>query len=496
MTELFNQSILDGMALLPQPRFEAEVRRLLRRATNPFLLAANPLAQAICEATAAPDARYALRSAIENAFQGPFQQPHLRDMLLHSIEEGAPRNEEWESKVSRRHLQRRRAKAVSILALHIGKIIGGRSAAAIEEDSSAADPLETIAELLSNIDPGMASHLFRLGGPRSAANASMLAFRERADGGTVLEQSADVGRYLAPPLVGILREQSEEIAGTAGDARRELWPMLAQADGPSGDVAEIRFELEWLCFLRARHSGDARQSDRIARNIKRLAGERATWVLRALLAQAEAKIRCGGLEDATSLLNAVDRHGLRNVAVTDLACSTALRAEVAFQRGDDASAERFATGSYVVLRGRHFGAYRCQTTIARARLRLGEPWSCPEDVGALGERAWDRVALNIELARHSFSHGDTERAKTYAHEALEIAAMRRYDGLAARAAATLGATFHRSVQDRRVWYFRALSLLLATRDRSIGCDLFALERGRVSALLLLGSPEALAGSSL
>jgi hypothetical protein len=501
MTVVSNRFILNDMGIFRsfsaaaprealEPRFDAEVRRLLRGARNPFSLAANPLARALCEATAIPDARRALRSAIENAFRGPFQEMRLRDILLHSMEV-APGSETVESQVSRRHLQRRRAKAVAILASYIKKIIGGPSVAVMDEEISGADPLETIAELVSNVEPAIASHIFRLGGPGSAANASMLAVRGRADMGAALEEAEDVRRYLAPSLVEILRRQSEEIAGRNGDAGQELWPLLTRAPQPSADVAEIRFELEWLCFLRARHSGDACQIDRVARNVKRLASDRASWMLRALLAQAEAKIRCGRLDEATGLLDAADRQGVRNFAVTDLAYSSALRAELALQRGDDASAERLAMGAYLVLRGRHFGAYRCQTTIARARLRLDEAWSCPEEVGILSEPAWDRVALDIESARHFFYRGDSERARTLSHEALQIAATHRYDGLAARAAATLGATFDRSVQERGSWYLRALSYLLATRDRSVGCDLFVLEKSCVYALLLSSSDEGL-----
>lgn len=502
MTVVSKQFILHDMGILRsfsaaaprealEPRFDAEVRRLLRGASNPFSLAANPLARALCEATAIPDARSALRSAIENAFRGPFQEMRLRDILLHSMEKIAPGSETLETQVSRRHLQRRRAKAVTILASYIKKIIGGPSVAVMDEEISGADPLETIAELVSNVEPAIASHIFKLGGPGSAANASMLAIRERADMGAALEEAEDVGRYLAPSLVEILRRQSEEIAGRNGDARQELWPLLTRAPQASADVAEIRFELEWLCFLRVRHSGDAGQIDRVARNFKRLASDRASWMLRALLAQAEAKSRCGRLDEAAGLLDAADRQGVRNFAVTDLAYSSALRAELALQRGDDASAERLAMGAYLVLRGRHYGAYRCQTTIARARVRLDEDWSCPEGIGILSEPAWDRVALDIESARHFFYRGDTERARTLSHEALQIAATHRYDGLAARAAATLGATCDRSVEERRAWYLRALSHLLATRDRSVGCDLFVLEKSCVYALLLSSSEEGL-----
>jgi hypothetical protein len=236
----------------------------------------------------------------------------------------------------------------------------------------------------------------------------------------------------------------------------------------------MRFELEWLAFLRARQRGDARQMDRIARSLRRLAANRAAWLLRALLALAEARIRCGMLHEAVAMLDEADRRGLRNFAVTELACSSALRSEIFLQQGDDAAAERLASGAYVVLRKRHFAAWRCQTTVARARLRLGRAWSCPDDLAELSETAWDRVALSIEHSRHRLAEGDAREARSEAREALAIAAARGYDALAARAAATLAATYERGAKKRES-SLQALSLLLATRDRSVACDLFACE---------------------
>jgi hypothetical protein len=205
--------------------------------------------------------------------------------------------------------------------------------------------------------------------------------------------------------------------------------------------------------------------------------------LRALLADADVKIRRGRLQEAACMLDAADRRGLRTFALTELACSSGLRSEIALQRGDDAAAERLATGAYLVLRARHFGAYRCQASVARARLRLGESWTCPEDIGALCLPAWDRVAINVEVARHLLAAGDAGRSRAFALEAFQIATDRNYNGLAARAAATIGATFGPGTQRRRVWRFRALTHLVITRDLSIGCDLFAQEQCELPATL-------------
>jgi hypothetical protein len=498
MTALRNWAYTERVTILPwlstystpaapsQPRLEAEVRRMLRRAHNPFLLSANPLAQALCETTGIASPQGALESVIAGAFGEGFPESRLREMLLSSVKTTSEGERSESQRWSKRHLQRRRAKAVAILALHIRRVIGAHTTAVPVEDQSDAvaegfDPLDAIAELISNIEPAIASRILRLGGPQSVATARVLAVRERTEMGADFDESEIFDRHVDRSLVAALRAQSQLISGQDGAGEGSLWPLFAgKTRGPS-NPAEISFELEWLAFLRARQRGVAHQMDRIARNIKRLAGDRPPWVLRALVADAEAKIRGGRLQDATSILDAAERRGLRTFALTELACSSALRSEIAFQRGDDVAAERLATGAYLVLRMRHFGAYRCQGLVARARLRLGESWTCPEDVGALAPPAWDRVALNVESARHLFAAGDLKRSRRCALEAFQIAVDRSYAGLAARAAATVGATFGAKTQRRRAWLFRALTHLVATRDLSLGCDLFALEQRELSA---------------
>ncbi len=474
-----------------RPHLEAEVRRLLRRANNPFLLAANPLAQALCEATDSPNAQSALRRVIENAFQEGFKETQMRNMLLASLEPGPARSTNSESlRVSKRHWQRRRAEAVAILAAHVQRVLGTVSSFADENESVPSDPLETLAELLSNIEPATASNLLKLGGRQSAANATMLALRERLEAGADISGADSADRQLSAPLVAILRAQSKEITGKDPEPAGQLWPLIAQVVRGSSDISEIRFELEWLSFLRARHGGDAWQIRSIARSLQRLSNDRSSWSVRALLAQAEGNIRAGRLEEASVLLDAAGRRSIRSFAVADLAHGSALRGEVALQRADDAAAERLASGAYLVLNDRHFNAYRCQTIVARARLRLGEPWERPRDIGTLSESSFDRLAIDIEAARHLLAGGDGRGSRACASAAFELAAKREYNGLAARAAATLGASFGDVTEKKRTWYLRALSYLLKTRDHSVACDLFALERGGI-AKLFSSAPEPL-----
>jgi hypothetical protein len=449
-----------GSYAAPQPRFEAEVRRLLRRSGDPFFLATSPLAQALCHATGIPNAKHALIRAIDGAFAQRSGESRLR-ALLHAPVEGTPETDLPDAlRVSRRHLLRRRAKAVTILAAHIRRIVRWSAPTAPpEEAGSVLQPLDAIGELLS------------------------LAIRERVEMGAFDERLTDLEHYVDPALYAVFAAQARQIAGL--DAGPGAQSQLAFAATGS---AETRFELETLALLRARHGGNARTLEAVSRNLKRLAGERPSWLLRALLAQAESSLRRGCLQEAGAQLDAIDRKGVASFAAFEPVCASMLRGELAFAQGDDALAERFASAAYLVLRGRHFNAYKCQTLVARARLRLGIPWAAPNDAGLLAAPAWDRIALDVELARHLAMAGDAARAKSFARDSFRVASVRGYQTLAARAAATIGALL--GGKERRMWYLRALALALPTRDRSAVLDLFALEATPLAATLRLATAPA------
>jgi tetratricopeptide (TPR) repeat protein len=448
-----------------QLRMEADVRRLLRRAKNPFLLAACPLAQALCESTGIANALSALRYAIDGAFGSLPHEPRLRQLLLTSVDDDEQTRaalNRWQ--VSKRHFQRRRAKAVAILASHIRELIGGPQAVALrDEEGASRDPLETVAELIAGIEPSTASEILRADGSRCSVDACVRAMREHADTGRNFDGlQPPCTRHVTPALFAVFRAQAAEVGGDATTETIDL-----------PDQAELRFELEWLNFLRARHRADAAQMQRVASNLNRLASRRAAWLSRAQLAQADAKIRLGLLDDAAALLDEIDRRSLRNVAIVEYAWSIALRSEIFLQRGNEACAERLASGAYAVLAGRHFQAWSCQATIARARLRLNGACSFQVPLGSASPSSPGRVALEVERARELLVRGDAATAARIAREAFERATARGYDGIAARAAAALGACCVEEAAEKLGWYRRALALLLKTRDRSIASDLFA-----------------------
>ena len=457
-----------------QRNMEALVRRLLRRSADSYRLAAFPLAQALCRATGIANAQLALRHVVEAAFKNAPHEVHLRELILSSdLDAHLSRTESAARlQVSRRHLQRYRAQAVSILAAHIRELVKS-VAFATAEGESVADPLDILAEMISAFDPGAAAKLCRFGSAGSASRAEILEIRSRVEAGNELPDVPEETRS-GPPrsLLAVLRAQSKQINGKEREAKEALRPVLTDRARDIAYDSEALFELEWLTYLRARHHGDAAEMSRAATNLRRIAQDRASWRSRALLAQAESYVRLGKVREATELLDAAERLNLQTSAIGQLASATALRAEIALLRGDDILAERLASGAYLVLRGRHYDSYGCLATIARARLRLSKPWTSGNGLDPLDGAAWDRVRVNVECARHLRDDGFPERARTCAEEAYRACLLSGFEGLAARAAATIGATFDDDSQTRREWYLKALSHLMATRDHFSACDLF------------------------
>ena len=456
-------------------QMEAMVRRLLRRSADSYRLASFPLAQALCRATGIANAQLALRHVVDAAFKNAPHEVQLRELILASdLDAHLSRTESAARlQVSRRHLQRYRAQAVAILAAHIRELV--RSVAfATDEGTSLADPLDVLAEMISKLEPAAAARLCRLGSRESASRADMLEIRSRVDAGYELPNVPDG----APPhpshsLLAVLRAQSRQLNGKEGEAKEALRPILTDRHRDLTYDSEALFELEWLTFLRARHHGDAADMSRVATNLLRIAQDRATWRSRALLAHAEACIRLGNVPKATELLDSAERLNLQTSANAQLASTTGLRAELALLLDDDISAERLASGAYSVLRDRHYDSYACLATVARARLRLNKPWTCGNRLDPLGAAAWDRLRTNVECARHLLDDGFADRARACAGDAYKVSIHSGFDGVAARAAATVGTTFPEGSDARREWYLKALSHLLATRDHFNACDLFA-----------------------
>jgi len=460
-------------------QIEDELRGVLRQGHDSAALGSHPLSQAICSSTGIADPRDALRAVIRGAFAGAGRETRLRDLLLRGIEQRESVSSIQESLgVSKRHVHRRKTKAIAIVATYLKELLDS----SIEEqpERESLDPLERIAELVAHARPDLAASLCRLDvSLSSAAKSARLSLRSRAERAIAIVSPRDFSSQAGPLLPAIFAAQSEETNGRAGRLNSELWSLF-RAERQFTALQEARFELGWLGFLRARHSGKVREIDSTAKNLRRLAGNQPHWGRRSLLASAEAALCSGKFTAAGPTLDAAEQNALAFFAITDLASAALLRGELALVRGEDADAARLASGAHLVLSGQHANQYRCQQLLARAHLRLGQRWLRP-DSRLLSRVAWGHVALDIEAARHDLARRNVQKARSTATVAFHSCRERGYLSLAARAAATLGGTFAEDLDTKYRWYLQALGYLMITRDRSVGCDLFAFDQDDVAS---------------
>ena len=116
----------------------------------------------------------------------------------------------------------------------------------------------------------------------------------------------------------------------------------------------------------------------IASNLRRLAAFPRSLAV-ASLAQAEAAICAGHVDQGEQLLDYVATINARRGNLAHTAIETMLRANVAFFRGNVNLADRLASGAYAVLRGRHLEARACAVLVARSRSASDLAWN-PTDL--------------------------------------------------------------------------------------------------------------------
>ena len=110
---------------------------MLHRVRKPYGLSRAPFADALCRATGISNAASALRFVVEEALPGnEARTARLRGVLLLNFSEAENLGEvALRMHISRRHLQRFRAEAVSAVAYYIRKLLGTRCAGdGAEED--------------------------------------------------------------------------------------------------------------------------------------------------------------------------------------------------------------------------------------------------------------------------------------------------------------------------------------------------------------------------
>jgi hypothetical protein len=358
-----------------QRAMERYVLTLLHRAKKPEALAVTPLMEVICLATGIRQPVAALEHVVRSALEGSdWTATVRRDAIIEVDFDGALTNGEYAARngISRRHFQRRRAKAVAAIAQYATGLIESGRIAQAEVDSK----------------------------------------------------------------------------GAARDQR------LRRCD------AQWRFDREAAAFARARESGLASEMRATAASLLRLATSRASRTL-ALGFLADANVHLGRADDALE-------------AMRDLPASKSLvlRAKLALLDERPGEAEEYAQAALAHFDGAE--RYGCHAVISQARLLRAAPWEPPREAASLPWRSWERVAMEVERARHLSRQGWRSEAEALARRAYRLGDQRGNRAIAARCAAALHAVAEArgAAEQSRWWRACAIDHLLPTQDRLLATGLF------------------------
>lgn len=342
---------------------ERYVLALLHRARKPEALAATPLMEAICLATGIAQPVAALEHVVRRALAGEDRTATTRrDAVVEVDFHGVLTNRELAAQkgISRRHFQRRRAKAVAAIAQYATGLLGSARLAESEPH------------------------------------------------------------------------------------RQTQW----------------RFDREAAAYVRARRVGIAPEMRCIAASLARLAGTRASRDF-ARRSMAAANVRLGRVDEALE--------GLRDLSPSD---AVLLRAELALLNGCPEEAEDY--GRLALGELDEAERYRGHAVISQARFVRGVAWRPPREAASLPWNSWERIAMEVERARHLALQEWRSEAEVVARRAYRRAEELGYHALATRSAATICAVAAaRSASvPARWWRARAIEHLLPTQDRLLATGLF------------------------
>jgi hypothetical protein len=357
-------SLGDESELALQRGVERQVRALLHRVRNPQALAATPLMDVVCKAMGTSNPVTALERIVLTVFDGDDERAiSLRSAILEADFKRLATNAELarQKGVSRRHFQRRRAKAVAVIAQFTR---------------------------------------------------------------TMLARSG------------------------------------AQTDGAS--MGTWRFERERAEYERARERGAAPQMRAVARNLLRVADNRAARAF-AIECLADANVRLGRTEEVAGQLASLSSPARERI-----------RAKLAILCGSHDEAADRARAALDATSEQRYERYECLALLSQLRLARCAPWRPPREIARLACATWERTSMEVEKARHLAREQKWERAETLARAAHHKAACFGYGDLAARCAAVLYTLTkcRGEIAAARRWRAQAIYRLLPTEDRVLATGLF------------------------
>lgn len=262
-----------------------------------------------------------------------------------------------------------------------------------------------------------------------------------------------------------------ELARSAGVSRRHFQRLRAEAIGAVAQYARTLLEREQpfqpfarerAAFSAARDRGRTLEMYVIAGNLMRLAKSDEQHRI-ALESRWDAAVRLGKRVEAEPS------------ASISRAARLTLAAKLALIDGRVATACQEGLAAVRAIEPRDAEWYRALAVLSQAYLNASLRWSVPAEAFDLPPRSWERVAMDVERARHLAAATEWERAHALACVAQRQAESAGYADVAARACAVLHsvAATRRDVAAANWWRALAIRYLLSTQDRLLATGLFA-----------------------
>lgn len=437
---------------------EREVRRLLGGLRRPEVLANDSLARMVCDVTGSETVVEAMQRVISDAFsgQGAGGERMAQLIMMSDIDAALTQNGvASELGLSRRQYFRYRARAIAVIAQHLHRLLGSAT--------RGATSLPMLARLAADSAPAVALKIYDLIDAKLDPEHALRRMSVALDAGVTVNEAAI--NELTPelrPLGEAVYAHYLILNGLPVEGERRLngleesqTVMLARA-------------------ARARQRHDARLLLDLGRRLRDGQRRDSIAVARGLLLEAEAAVRLGDVAQADEMLAYLHRLALGTKDVRSVAHLTLLSANRAFIRGDVSEAEELASAALLVLREHHPDNAFCESTVARARLRLGKPWRLPERAKNRPTDSWDRIALEVLQARFDLRDANLPDAFAIASHVLDRAKANGYTGLTAHAAATLAAVAGITGDDdlEQRLYIEAWRVIVDGEDRLAASDLF------------------------
>lgn len=447
---------------------EREIRRLLNGLRRPETLTNDSLARLLCETTGSETISHAIQKLIDATFDRSIPSGRrMAQLIRRSDIEGTLTQTAvaGDLGLSRRQYFRYRARAIALMAQNLRSLLGPAARGYAS--------LAILARLTAESAPAVALKIYDLIDGVPDSESMIQRMRAGLDAGIPLSEAwiCDVPSGAHAHAEALLAHSL--ILNGAPLQGVELLERLKSHPGPWVSAAyEKQLLFAEIAFVRQRHQAEVLAN--LAHRCREVESRETGGASNALLVEAEAVLRLGNIAHFDELVPYLHRIALANKDLRSVGRLTLLNADRALMAGDAARAEELATAAFLVLRNHHPDGAQCECTLARARLRLGKPWTMPERFLQRPETAWDRLACEVLQARFDVSDANLPDAFERASHVLERSRENEYAGLVAHAAATLGAIAGITGDDEleQRLYVEAWKVAVEGADRLCATDLF------------------------